>query len=443
MTASAAAGGGGGGGGGAGAAAVVVAREARARRGWRRARPGTRRGSARRCAGQGIGRGRWGAVGGKRRGCLGGSGRLLRGSRAFTAIFSFTLASCVGGRDACAPSNISCVRFTLRSVSSRIDRFATGASPEASGGAIARGGGRAWRRRPRAERSAAARARSGARGRGGEESEDARRASLVGGKPRRQARSSRVRRVSYEVQSGSAANRRRRRASSGPFRRPGLEAISKIRVHRRTSLARPRRALRPARSVRVSAPHSRARPGARDGGGPRRRARVAELAVRPRFPRATIATSLFGHPPGFDSSRTCADSLTRRTDASPRAATAPPDPPPPLPLVSGRAPDNDIARLKRAYVNEKCAGYALRDGPRRARDGAGGAPGEHVSSQRAAAAAGNQGGRRRRGCGRPDGAHPPRRAQPRQVHAPRVPPDELFKIGTRCTRCGTPRRSRG
>ena len=255
-------------------------------------------------------------------------------ARTFTAIFSFTLASCVGGRDACAPSNISCVRFTLRSVSSRIDRFATGASPEASGGAIARGGGRAWRRRPRAERSAAARARSGARGRGGEESEDARRASLVGGKTRRQARSSRVRRVSYEVQSGSAANRRRRRASSGPFRRPGLEAISKIRVHRRTSPARPRRALRPARSVRVSAPHSRARPGARDGGGPRRRARVAELAVRPRFPRARSRRPFFlGTRRGF---RLLANVRGQPPRVAPARPRAPPRPrlltPPPSPL---------------------------------------------------------------------------------------------------------------
>ena len=85
--------------------------------------------------GRGIGRGRMGAVGGESGGDAWAGVDVSFGVRArtFTAIFSFTLASCVGGRDACAPSNISCVRFTLRSVSSRIDRFATGASPEASG----------------------------------------------------------------------------------------------------------------------------------------------------------------------------------------------------------------------------------------------------------------------------------------------------------------------
>ena len=275
----------------------------------------------------------WG--GGKRRGCLGGSGRLLRGSRAHLHRHLQLHARLVRGR----PRRVRALEHLVRALHAAQRQFP---DRPLRHGRVARGfrgrhRARRWTRVETTTARGAVRGRASSKwsaGGEGEESEDARRASLVGGKTRRQARSSRVV-VSYggavwERRESSSSSRVKQRTISPTGARGNLKNQgSSSNEPRASASGTSPRAFGPGFGTALARTTQRSRWRRTTATRSRREARSASPV-----PARAIATSfLFGHPPRVSTPRERARTAsTRRTDASPRAAaTAPPDPSPPPP----------------------------------------------------------------------------------------------------------------
>jgi hypothetical protein len=327
-------------GGGAGAAAVVVAREGA---GSTRVASRTAWYSSRICAevrrggGGGSVEVRWGAVGGgeKRRGCLGGSGRLLRGSRAHLHRHLQLHARLVRGR----PRRERALEHLVRALHAAQRQFP---DRPLRHGRVARGfrGRHRARRWTRVETTTA---RGAVRGR-----------------------------ASSKWSAGERGGGKRGRAKGefgGRQNPPPSAVIARRRFVWRCSLGAPRIVVVVARQQRTISPTG-ARGHLKNQGSSSNEPRASASGTSPRafspgfgtalarttrrsrwrrttatrsrrgarsaspFPARAIATSfLFGHPPRVSTPRERARTAsTRRTDASPRAAaTAPPDPSPPPP----------------------------------------------------------------------------------------------------------------